>query len=306
MAKNGKAPVRDLLSIRDIRQAWPRAVGALGLALEGIHRTISADLEPGRIFVSNERNEWGSKVHWAPFPLGENLVSLHSLTNNDNGWDSNDSYTPDVGHALIFGPGGEVIEELPVPLAGLSVAHGQIYVHNDRPHLHAYGLRTAVWAFRDDMTLGPQGAVKNERQTSHKNVSVAVGPNWVWAMDGVLRTVRPGDADTPARDLTIEPVFATEGTLIEPQSERLVYNGEKLLLLWVGRTLNDATNGVYIRTFDERLNPLQAPTRITSAVSDVVSADIVWDGQRYVMVWTDTRDQGEPKFYFGAGRFDCK
>ena len=61
--------------------------------------------------------------------------------------------------------------------------------------------------------------------------------------------------------MTIVPVHATEGTN-ELGAGRLVFNGEKLALAWIGREPGEPNHAIYFRTFDMELNPLQPTTRL--------------------------------------------
>ena len=97
----------------------------------------------------------------------------------------------------------------------------------------------------------------------------------------------------------------------------MVFNGEKLAVLWTGREEGDANTGLFFRTFDRWLAPLQRTVRLSPPEASVLHTqangggngpDMVWDGTEFVVVWADDRIAGQvqPDIYFARGRADCK
>ena len=130
---------------------------------------------------------------------------------------------------------------------------------------------------------------------------VAYWQSGVW----IVRSSPAGFVDPPVR--IGQPVRVSEGTA-ENRSVKMVWNGEKLAVVWTGRGPDDLADQVYFRSFDAQLNPLQPPIRLgTSSMSLTTGndhphpVDITWDGREFVVVWADDI-RG---FVFARGRFDC-
>jgi len=121
----------------------------------------------------------------------------------------------------------------------------------------------------------------------------------------VARVVPGGFNEAPVR--VGVPVSVATGTS-SILWVRIAWNGEKLAVAWIGQGVNDVDRGVYFRTYDAELNPLQPMVRLSDDDTAIVISgnygrplSLVWDGTQYVVVWNDA-NRG---MIFARGRFDC-
>ena len=296
----------------DVRARWPHRIEITSTGIESIHRRFSADLQPERVFTSGEVGQYTAHSGKPPFRMGENLISFHQLITSEHGGNLDDN-----ARVITIGPDGE-----PVSVTDWSVANARdtrFLPHSGRYHyLRSGGHSWGVHAIRDDLTLENLGEMGRSNVILSGMSPVEMGPFWAWLKVSsdrhMLERIRPGGDGRVALDMTIVPVHATDGTN-ELGVGRLVFNGEKLALAWIGREPGEPNHAIYFRTFDMELNPLQPTTRLNGPTArpreggrtSRESLDMVWDGQDYVIVWQDERaDLDEPELYFARGRFDCK
>ena len=296
----------------DVRARWPHRVEITSTGLESIHRRFSADLQPERVFTSGEVGQYTAHSGHPPFRMGENLISFHQLITSDHGGNLDDT-----ARVITIGPDGEPISVTDWSLA--NTKDTRFLPHSGRYHyLRSGGHSWGVHAIRDDLTLENRGEMGRSNVILSGMSPVEMGPFWAWLQVSrdrhMLERIRPGGDGRVALDMTIVPVHATEGTN-ELGAGRLVFNGEKLALAWIGREPGEPNHAIYFRTFDMELNPLQPTTRLNGPTARPLqgnvnareSLDMVWDGQNYVIVWQDERAAlEEPELYFARGRFDCK